>query len=149
MNNSVSLQKYDLSTILLKVSHISTKCMDYINISYNEDDEYFNDLNNAYLFLSPFSIAYLFSNADENNLNIDLFENFENNSTVFDKKKIDLLDLTKETKKELLYKVNDILNIYLNADSYKFYDIGILDYHSKTKNKIINIILLLIEFLDK
>lgn len=138
----ILMENYDLNTILLKISNISTKCMHYFDISYIDDNKYFNDINNVYHFLNPFSIAYLFSTANENN---NLFENFEDELTICDKEKIKMLSLTEDSKKEFINKIKDIFNIYTNIDSNIFQDIGILDYHNKNKNKIINILNYLLE----
>ena len=150
LSSEINNVKYDLNKILSKISSISSKCMNYLSFSYENDDIYFNHINNAYLFLTPFSIAYLFSNTNENNLEIDLFKNYEKDNISFSREKANLLilSLNENQKAELLYKINDTLDIYLKADSNCFIDIEILEYHNNNKNKIINTLLSLIVILE-
>jgi hypothetical protein len=82
----------------------------------NEDYSIFEDLNYLYSLLSPFSLAFIFTNGYENINNIDkknILSVFSSSNTLFDKSKIQEHNINdKESIDYILYIIDDMIDVY-------------------------------------
>jgi len=112
------ISTFNKEIFLNSINIISNKLQNNLE---NENYDIFEDINYLYSFLSPFSLAFIFTNGYENINNIsgkNILSKFSSTQTVFNSSKIEEYNISdKESIDYILYIIDDMINVYKNPEN--------------------------------